>query len=75
MQNQMFGRLDLVSVKGETGTWKVTGTRDGEPKYQVQLGNDGSAIKWVSTDVLTLVQRAPNPGQDSGFYTDSLTNL
>jgi hypothetical protein len=49
---------DQVSITGESGVWKVVGSRTTEPCWEVQLGMDGASKRWVRTDALTIVARA-----------------
>jgi hypothetical protein len=68
MENQTLEIYDLASVQGEEGNWTVVGTRDLEPKFQIQLGLDGATIRFARSETLTLVQKAKKPNTEPGFY-------
>jgi hypothetical protein len=68
MDNQPFESQDLVSVQGVKGVWIIVGTRDPEPRFQIQLGRDAATVRWVATETLSLVQKAPKQDSEPGFY-------
>jgi hypothetical protein len=68
MENQMLENYDLVSIQGEVGTWTIVGRKTEEPKYRVQLGQDGASIKFVNSADITLVQKANKPTTEPGLY-------
>ena len=61
---------DTVSVKGQSGIWKIVGTRTEEPRWQIQRGADGASQRFVGTDELTLVSKAERPPTGSAFVLD-----
>jgi hypothetical protein len=62
---------DQVSIIGESGVWKVVGSRTTEPCWEVQLGMDGASKRWVKTDALTIVAKAEKPQTDGAFFVPS----
>jgi hypothetical protein len=68
MENLMLEIYDLVSIQGEVGTWTIMGIGTEEPKYRVQLGQDGALIKYVNSANLTLVQKANKLENEHGLY-------
>ena len=58
---------DQVSVAGESGVWKVVGSRTTEPCWEVQLGMDGASKRWARTDTLTIVAKAEKPETGASF--------
>ena len=58
MDNQPFDVEDLVSVQGAQGIWTIVGTRDTEPKYQIQYGWNAATVRWTASETLSLIQRA-----------------
>ena len=60
MQNERIEINDLVGIAGERGIWTVVGSRvrNLEPKFQVQLGDNASTVRWVQSDAVTLMQKA-----------------
>jgi hypothetical protein len=68
MDIQKFEIYDLVSIQGEVGIWTIMGIGTEEPKYRVQLGQDGASIKYVNSVNLTLVQKANKLKIEPGLY-------
>jgi hypothetical protein len=62
MDNQPFESQDLVSVRGAKGVWTIVGTRDPEPKFQIQLGQNAATVRWATSETLSLVQKAAKTG-------------
>jgi hypothetical protein len=58
MEDLGIGIGDLVSLKDETGLWKIVGLRDDEPRFEVQLGLDAATKKFAASDKLTIIQKA-----------------
>ena len=50
---------DLVKISCVGGISTVVGTRvrNLEPKFQVQLGDDASTVRWVQSDVVSLMYK------------------
>jgi hypothetical protein len=68
MDNQTFESQDLVSIHGVKGVWTIVGTRDPEPKFQIQLGRNAATVRWVASETLSLVQKAPKQDSEPGLY-------
>jgi hypothetical protein len=71
MENQTFEIYDIVKVQSKVGNWTIVGTRDQEPKFQIQLGLDAATITFARSETLTLVQKAKKSDTEHGFYPSS----
>jgi uncharacterized protein YodC (DUF2158 family) len=67
-ENVGFEVGDAVRVKtGGPKRWTIVGSRDTEPCWQIQCGNDGASTKWIKTDELELLAKGKKPESSPGF--------